>query len=454
MAELAGTWTVRSFNPTYVVGDGTPERERVLIRAGDPQPLDLTLDAAVDIAGLEGKIEWQGGVGLVLNGRAEGSRFDIKGTGRPETPTAGWQYDYHGDQAEVWPGAVDQHYTLLGSVIRVTPHPRSFNNGQPAGEVFSFIAVRPGPGVPWGVHGSWNYRSFYNNPTPLYFPTAPQTAHLISQEAVFKLETPTGTTLQGTIEWPGGGVLDIRPLGPPDQMVVGDKFTFEGTGRAGKASGWQCDYTGHLTRNWPKPPDATRVDQRPALVGSVIIRGKPDGEAAPVGSVYPFIAVKQSPMTLKSTAFQPYDRIPKRYTCEGENVSPPLEWEGVPNGAKSLVLIVDDPDARDPKAPERVWVHWVVYNIPPDTRSLPVNVGQARLPQGALLGLNDFDDNTKKEYDGPCPPIGRHRYFHKLYALDIKLDLRDATKPQIERAMRGHELANTELIGTYQEGDK
>src|SRR5262249_14738211 len=156
-------------------------------------------------------------------------------------------------------------------------------------------------------------------------------------------------------------------------------------------------------------------------------------------------------MTLKSPAFQQNGHIPSKYTCEGEDVSPPLAWEDAPNGAKSLVLIIDDPDAPDPKAPKMVWVHWVVYNMPPDTKSLPENAGKARLPQGALLGLNDF---KKTGYGGPCPPIGRHRYFHKLYALDITLDLRDATKSQIERAMRGHVLANAELIGTYQKGDR
>lgn len=156
-------------------------------------------------------------------------------------------------------------------------------------------------------------------------------------------------------------------------------------------------------------------------------------------------------MTLNSPAFQPNDHIPSKYTCEGEDVSPPLTWDGVPDGAKSLVLIVDDPDAPDPKAPKVVWVHWVVYNIAPDTKSLPENAGKARLPQGVLLGLNDF---KKTEYGGPCPPIGRHRYFHKLYALDIALDLKGATKPQIERAMRGHILASAELIGTYQKGER
>src|SRR4029450_12063457 len=95
-------------------------------------------------------------------------------------------------------------------------------------------------------------------------------------------------------------------------------------------------------------------------------------------------------MNLNSAAFQQNDHIPSKYTCEGEDLSPPLTWEGVPNGAKSLVLIVDDPDAPDPKAPKMVWVHWVVYNIPPDIKSLPENAGKARLPQGVVLGLNDF----------------------------------------------------------------
>ena len=109
-------------------------------------------------------------------------------------------------------------------------------------------------------------------------------------------------------------------------------------------------------------------------------------------------------MTLNSPAFQQNDHIPSKYTCEGEDVSPPLTWEGVPSGAKSLVLIVDDPDAPDPKAPKTVWVHWVAYNIPPETRALPENAGKAGLPQGGLLGLNDF---KKAGYGGPCPPIGR-----------------------------------------------
>ena len=143
-------------------------------------------------------------------------------------------------------------------------------------------------------------------------------------------------------------------------------------------------------------------------------------------------------MNLNSPAFQQNGHIPSKYTCEGEDISPPLAWEGVPDGAKSIVLIIDDPDAPDPKAPKIVWVHWVVYNMPPNTKSLPENAGKAGLPQGTLVGLNDF---KKTGYGGPCPPIGRHRYFHKLYALDTTLDLRGATKSQIERAMQGHILA-------------
>jgi Raf kinase inhibitor-like YbhB/YbcL family protein len=156
-------------------------------------------------------------------------------------------------------------------------------------------------------------------------------------------------------------------------------------------------------------------------------------------------------MTLTSPALKPDGQIPSKYTCEGANISPPLAWDGVPEGTKSLVLIIDDPDAPDPKAPQMVWVHWVVYNIPPDTKGLPENASNAGLPEGTELGLNDF---KKTAYGGPCPPIGRHRYFHKLYALDITLELRRASKPEIELAMKGHRLAHAELIGTYQKGDR
>jgi len=133
-------------------------------------------------------------------------------------------------------------------------------------------------------------------------------------------------------------------------------------------------------------------------------------------------------------------------TCEGANVSPPLAWGDVPAGAKSLVLIVDDPDAPDPGAPHMTWVHWVLYNLPANCRELPEAV--QTLPAGTLEGVSDW---KRTGYGGPCPPIGRHRYFHKLYALDVVLpDLHRPDKKQLELAMRGHVLAEAQLVGTYQ----
>jgi Raf kinase inhibitor-like YbhB/YbcL family protein len=155
-------------------------------------------------------------------------------------------------------------------------------------------------------------------------------------------------------------------------------------------------------------------------------------------------------LTLSSSAFKPGGKIPSRYTCEGDDISPPLSFDGAPQGTKSLVLILDDPDAPDPKAPKRVWVHWVVYNLPPDTKGLPENASAAGLPEGAASGVND---SKQASYDGPCPPVGRHRYFHKLYALDITLPVKALTKADIEAAIKGHVLAEAELIGTYQKGD-
>jgi Raf kinase inhibitor-like YbhB/YbcL family protein len=460
MADLAGTWTFRSFNPTLVTENLTPE-ENALIFAD----ARLTLRDVPDPIYLEGTIEWQGG-GLNLNGTRVNwghyESFDIVGTGRPNSQTAGWEYHYHGIKTPRWSqadGAVDQRPTVVGSVFRVKDH-----NGRPggwrspAGYVASFIAVKPQT-TDWGLTGgSWTYRSFHNEAAPVYGAAPPPANRLILQEAVFKLETTLErgiTTLRGKIELPGGrGALDIRQgILPARAAGEPPSFEFVGTGGSGTQTGWEYRYDGHLTRWWPQGD----VDQRAALVGSVVVRAAPF--PTPHGYVYPFIAVKRSPMTLTSTAFQQNGDIPSKYTCDGEagvkDVSPPLAWEGVPNGAKSLVLIMDDPDAPDPNAPERVWVHWVVYNIPPDTRSLPENAGRAGLPQGALHGRNDWagrepPDPRAAGYGGPCPPIGRHRYFHKLYALDIKLDLRDATKSQIVQAMRGHVLANAEpLIGKY-----
>jgi Raf kinase inhibitor-like YbhB/YbcL family protein len=156
-------------------------------------------------------------------------------------------------------------------------------------------------------------------------------------------------------------------------------------------------------------------------------------------------------LTLTSPAFKPGAPMPSQYTCEGKDISPPIAWEGVPPGTKSLALVLDDPDAPDPKAPRRVWVHWVLYNIPPDTKGLAENADRSGLPAGTVRGVTDFG---KAEYGGPCPPIGRHRYFHKLYALDTTLDLAGATKAELETAMKNHVLAKAELISTYQKGDR
>jgi hypothetical protein len=150
--------------------------------------------------------------------------------------------------------------------------------------------------------------------------------------------------------------------------------------------------------------------------------------------------------TLRSSAFEPGAEIPRRYTCEGEDVSPPLAWSDPPAATRSFALIVDDPDAPDPKAPQRTWVHWVVYDLPGDSRAL--DEGAGALPRGARAGKNDWG---RRDWGGPCPPIGRHRYFHKLYALDAPLgDLGAPTKAALERAMEGHVLGRAELVGTYQ----
>ncbi len=153
-------------------------------------------------------------------------------------------------------------------------------------------------------------------------------------------------------------------------------------------------------------------------------------------------------LTLTSSAFSHNGSIPAQYTCEGNDISPDLSWGDVPDSAKSLVLIVDDPDAPDPVAPKLTWVHWVLYNIPANATGLPQAVAAKALPAGTKEGLNDW---RRAGYGGPCPPIGRHRYFHKLYALDVVLpDLGRPTKADIEKAMKGHVLAETQLIGTYQ----
>ncbi|MGD8956022.1 MAG: YbhB/YbcL family Raf kinase inhibitor-like protein [Chromatiaceae bacterium] len=156
--------------------------------------------------------------------------------------------------------------------------------------------------------------------------------------------------------------------------------------------------------------------------------------------------------SLTSDAFADGGEIPARYTCEGEDLAPALRWTGIPNGTRSLVLIVDDPDAPDPAAPKMTWVHWVLYNIPADALGLDEGVSAQGLPQGTREGLNDW---KRAGYDGPCPPVGRHRYYHKLYALDTTLpEMSRPTKAEVEAAMQGHVLAQAQLMGVYQKSGR
>jgi Raf kinase inhibitor-like YbhB/YbcL family protein len=155
-------------------------------------------------------------------------------------------------------------------------------------------------------------------------------------------------------------------------------------------------------------------------------------------------------LALESSAFSPQAGIPALYTCEGRDVSPPLAWSGAPAGTRSFALVVDDPDAPDPKAPRTTWVHWVLYDLPAEASGLAEAVAPSALPAGTRQGTNDW---KRTGWGGPCPPIGRHRYFFKLYALDVALGDRGALgKPQLEAAMQGHVLAKAELVGTYQKG--
>jgi Raf kinase inhibitor-like YbhB/YbcL family protein len=152
------------------------------------------------------------------------------------------------------------------------------------------------------------------------------------------------------------------------------------------------------------------------------------------------------PLQVTSSAFENGKPIPARYTCDGEDISPPLRWSGLPQGAKSIALIADDPDA-----PMGTWVHWVLWNLPPIAELQEAVPTTASLPSGAKQGISDF---KRPGYGGPCPPRGGpHRYYFKLYALDAALDLpAGAKKSDLEKAMRGHILAEGQLMGTYRRG--
>jgi len=160
-------------------------------------------------------------------------------------------------------------------------------------------------------------------------------------------------------------------------------------------------------------------------------------------------AKETTTMHITSPVFEQHGIIPAKYTCDAADISPPLAWRKIPQDAKSLVLIVDDPDAPDPAAPQRTWVHWILYDIPPTLSGLAEGAADS-LPPGVREGMNDFH---RSRYGGPCPPIGEHRYFFKLYALDKMLGLlQHADKAGVENAMQGHILMKAELVGLYQKG--
>jgi Raf kinase inhibitor-like YbhB/YbcL family protein len=190
----------------------------------------------------------------------------------------------------------------------------------------------------------------------------------------------------------------------------------------------------------PVPTTSSRRRSRPARRCALAVAALLLAAGAPAGRSDP------AAFALRSPAFEPGAGIPSRHTCEGEDVSPPLSWSEPPAGTRSFALVVDDPDAPDPAAPKRTWVHWVVYGIPGDARALAEGAGER--PAGGRSGRNDWG---RAEWGGPCPPIGRHRYVHTLYALDADLgDLGAPTKAELQRALEGHVLGRAELVGTYQ----
>lgn len=171
------------------------------------------------------------------------------------------------------------------------------------------------------------------------------------------------------------------------------------------------------------------------LGGAVFFFGqkKPAEKEVPSESELPKV------MKISSPVFENNSQIPQKYTCDGQDINPPLEIRDIPEGTQSLVLIVDDPDA-----PMGTFLHWLVWNISPET----VKIEENSIPEGAIRGRNDFG---KENYGGPCPPFGTHRYFFKVYALDKKLDLVAGSKlKEIEEAMKGHILDQAELLGLYQ----
>ncbi len=187
---------------------------------------------------------------------------------------------------------------------------------------------------------------------------------------------------------------------------------------------------GACSRGGPRSADSTAAGQSAA---------RPESAQQSSGS-------STVSLKLTSSAFPEGGSIPTLYTCEGKDTSPPLAWSGAPAGTKSYAIIVDDPDAPDPAHPKMTYVHWVAYNIPATVTELSEGAGKGAMPAGSSEGLNDW---KRAEFGGPCPPIGTHRYFFKLSALDTTLNLTKPTKPDLENAMKGHVLETAQLIGTY-----
>lgn len=162
------------------------------------------------------------------------------------------------------------------------------------------------------------------------------------------------------------------------------------------------------------------------------------------------VAGGEDMLHLTSPRYQEGQPMPRQYTCEGAEVSPPLQWDGLPEDTVSLALIIEDPDAPDPAHPQRIWTHWVLYNLPANEEGLEEDAARAGLPPGAREGANDWGN---ADYGGPCPPVGRHRYVHHLYALDTELPRMDTpSADELRRAMEGHVLEHAELVATYQKG--
>jgi Raf kinase inhibitor-like YbhB/YbcL family protein len=193
----------------------------------------------------------------------------------------------------------------------------------------------------------------------------------------------------------------------------------------------------------PNPTQAPPPTAVPAEGSAISPTTPANPTIAPPTEVHPTEEEPTMPFEILSSEFASEEPIPVQFTCDGENISPPLRWSDPPEGTQSFALINDDPDA-----PGRTWVHWVLYNIPAEARELPEAIpAEDELADGSLHGINDFG---RLDYGGPCPPGGTHRYFFKLYALDVMLEFEPGVdKAGLLESMEGHVLAEAEWMGTY-----